>query len=398
MDIQIKTADKKGIRVNKYIIYLFGFLLLAAALVGTWLSMGDKQKWYQVETRKAAATSLGMGEFITSGQRVLTSNEMATVKYISKGPGERLEPGETVMTLESSVLSNELESAKIRLRRSEIEQKEALLTFEQSLNELALELRKSEISLKMATVELYAHKSLLEKNVVSELQYAKIQADYDQRQSELDAVVKKREHIQKFQVQRGQMMEELVSLERLNVARVQERLNNLVLQTSESVMVKEILVAIGDSVQSGTRLAVIGRENPDGVRLRFPQQDFSQLQVGTALLMNSNGEDFMATVNRVMPDLQDGYLVVETGAEGIPANARTEMSVQGKVNTAEASTVVAIYEPEYSLIPGQRVEIFLRRNGNISTVILTDVVRQGGWLVFPSRLKDGDEVVFKLVH
>ncbi len=399
MDIQITNPKGKNGIPNKSIIYLLGFLLVCFVLIAIWLSMGEKQEWYQIETRKTAVTSLGIGKFISSGQRTLTSNVRATVVSIPRAAGDRLEVGDLMMVLESSILNNEMELAKIKLRRAEIEQKEAMLTFEQSLNEAQLEFDKSEISLKIASVELAAHRTLLKKNVVSKLRYAQIQANYDQQQSESNAVRKRQSHLQKFQIQRRKMMEELVSIEHLNVARIEEQLSHLIIKATEQVVVKEVYVAMGDSVQQGTRLALIGQEYPDGVRLRFPQQDFSQLQVGGILLLYFNGEEFSAIITRVLPDLQGGYVVIETSAEGIPENARTEMSVQGKVNTTEVSaTVVAIYEPDYSLIPGKKIEILLRRKGDISTLVLSDIERSGTWLVFPSLLYEGDEIAFKSIN
>jgi RND family efflux transporter MFP subunit len=148
----------------------------------------------------------------------------------------------------------------------------------------------------LAQAEFARIKSLLDQRVVS-------QSEYDQRRTQAEAARQQYDAAKNGASQQFQMLQAA----RARVALARKAVADTVVRAPFSGSVAQRLVAVGDYVNRGTKVAVVVRVNPLRVQLTIPEQFISAVRVGQPVNFEVDaypGQQFTGTIKYVSPSLQ----------------------------------------------------------------------------------------------
>jgi membrane fusion protein, multidrug efflux system len=158
------------------------------------------------------------------------------------------------------------------------------------------EVQNAKSSFELAQSEFTRIKSLLDQRVVS-------QSEYDQRRNQMEAAR------QQFESAKNGASQQYQSLQaaRARVSLARKASADTVVRAPFNGIVAERLVAVGDYVTKGMKVATVVRVNPLRVQLTIPEQFVSAIAVGQPVTFEVDayaGRQFEGRVKYVSPSLQ----------------------------------------------------------------------------------------------
>jgi membrane fusion protein (multidrug efflux system) len=158
------------------------------------------------------------------------------------------------------------------------------------------EVQNAKAGYELAQSEFNRIKSLLDQRVVS-------QSEYDQRRTQAEAARQQYEAAKNGAAQQYQMLQAA----RARVALASKAAADTVVRAPFNGVVAQRLVAAGDYVNKGTKVAVVVRVNPLRVQLTVPEQFVSAVSTGAPVSFEVDaypGRTFEGTIKYVSPALQ----------------------------------------------------------------------------------------------
>src|SRR5438067_929345 len=158
------------------------------------------------------------------------------------------------------------------------------------------EVQNAKAGAELAQAEFARIKSLLDQRVVS-------QSEYDQRRTQAEAARQQYEAAKNGAAQQYQMLQAA----RARVALARKAVADTVVRAPFNGIVAQRLVAAGDYVNKGMKIAVVVRVNPLRVQLTVPEQFISAIAVGQPVAFEVDaypGRQFQGTMKFVSPALQ----------------------------------------------------------------------------------------------
>jgi|GEM_PF-5681060 len=377
-------------------------LLLISAVAGAWQIVDRRNAtgsapeglvYGEVVRGDVQPVAVGMGEFISTRQFSVSALESGVVEAVLHRPGDRVAQGDLLLRLHNPQLESDAEIAAIELRRAMLEQEEALRTMQREIDDAQSALLAAQLKLDIAQAELDAYAKLLDRHVVSDIAYRRIEAMAREAEHNLQVAERRVRESTEAAERRRRVARDVVELARTKQARLAERVSSLAVAAPADGYVKSFAVRAGDAATPGSALALIGPMRPDGARLRFPQHFLAALKPGLDVDLRFNATSRPGRVARVEPDLRDGYVVAEVAADDLPETARIDMAVRGEARLPALQDVLhmrSAYEapPDGALLP-----VWRRSSAGHEERLLVAVASPvGGYLVFKDGVHEGDLV------
>lgn len=393
MDIALDNDSKSD---HGFPWTVLALVLVAIAAVALWLwQPADRAEasiaWSEVRQGDIELNSPGIGRFISTRQRVITSRESGIVEAIAFQVGEPVEAGDVIVRTASPRLEDEIGSARIETTRERIQSLERLDQARLNFSRAEIELASAKIALETARSEFRMNTELADQDVVSKLEHERSRGrvrEAEKRlegaQLELDAA---REHLERQQ----RLHQETVRLGEMRIQQLLERREALAIRAPQAGVLKRLDIKVGDTLDAGRVIAEIGPGEPDGARLRFPQRTLDRLLPGVPVTLRFLDQTVAGRVVRILPNLVDGMLVAEVRADSLPPSARIDMAVRGDAHLGELEQVVHSQLPVSPDAEGE-LELQLEREGTLQQVRLSGVQRFGDYLVFTSGVRPGDRI------
>ena len=158
------------------------------------------------------------------------------------------------------------------------------------------EVQNAKATAELTQSEFTRIKSLLDQRVVS-------QSEYDQRRTQAEAARQQYEAAKNGAAQQYQMLQAA----RARVSLARKALADTVVRAPFNGVVAQRLVAAGDYVTKGMKIAVVVRVNPLRVQLTVPEQFISAIAVGQPVAFEVDayaGRRFEGTIKYISPGLQ----------------------------------------------------------------------------------------------
>ncbi|MEX2499659.1 MAG: HlyD family efflux transporter periplasmic adaptor subunit [Wenzhouxiangellaceae bacterium] len=384
---------KKFSKLNLAIFGAAGVLIVALFVL--LLSKSDDPDedlaWTKVRFGDLEHTSPGIGRFVSTSQRVITTQESGTVKEINANVGEPVQAGESLVVLANPQLENELNSTEIEVRQEQLQSRERLEEARREVAHAEIEVSTATVALETAQAENEMNAELFESDVISKLEFVRSESRVVEAEKRLEGsrleLTSAREHLER----QSTMHHETRLLGELRLEQLRSRIEALEIKAPEDGLIKRLDIRLGDNVSSAQPLAEIGPQAPDGARLRFPQRDLEQLQPGVPVSLRFLDQTVEGRIVRVLPDLIDGMVTAEVQAGSLPENARIDMAVRGDALLGRLSKVLFAPLPA---TPGSdgTLDVLRERNGNRERIQLQNVRSVAGNLVFGSGVKQGDRL------
>lgn len=394
MDRVLVGREKRG-PVGYWIGGVAALVVATIALSSLWLRRGagdvpDDAAWVEVQAGPLSDRVAGLGEFVSTAQRELTTGDGGTVELLVRKAGDAVKAGDEILRLANPKLQLEVEAAVSAARSLEIERQKAELASDRAVEEALIAVENARVNARTADSERAMTEELQHRQVVSRLQFEQALAKADQAANNLASLSRLLALARRQAQGEKAFRAEAVKLAELQRDRLRERLDGLSIRAPEPGLVKAVRVQLGDTVSAGAALATVGPASPDAVRLRFPQSALDRLAAGVAVDILLGEQHWAGRVVRVAPDPRDGLVTVEAALATMPEAARIGMAVRGDAVFGQLPNVVYARSAFTRPAPGQALKLFRKRGGEVTRLALNDVQSIDGALVFVSGVQKGD--------
>jgi HlyD family secretion protein len=337
----------------------------------------------------------GYGVLRSNEQALITALTSATVQEILLRPGARVTKDSLILRLSNPDLQQQLDAARIAVRQEQADLRRLVQTDERDLlaEQMALSKVHSDYEIQKTRNEL--QKDLAAQGVVPRLDYAE--------GVENEALLKEQLELERKRVVQFKLAaheSEAVQQEKINDARstydaVKKRADRLTVRAGIDGVLQRLPVDLGQSVNAGDQLALVGSEQNLLALVRISQAKADTLRIGQPAEIDTHRERVAGVVTRVAPEVTDGTIEVEIRfKDGVPASARPELNIDARVFTARLRDVLYVERPTNALAGGTGTLFFLRPDGrNAERREVRFAEESGRYIRLVSGAKQGDEVI-----
>jgi membrane fusion protein (multidrug efflux system) len=304
----LKLRNFEESSMNRGIAHSFlAALIFAAPLASAACSSGDAKGKDQpaepsaVAVAAAAAVEQPIARFIRATGTLMAEEQAdvaaETAGRIVSAPVERGTPvsaGAELVRISSTETDAQLKEAEANA--AQIEARLGITAGTAFDINAVPEVQNAKSSFELAQSEFTRIKSLLDQRVVS-------QSEYDQRRTQMEAARQQYESAKNGASQQYQSLQAA----RARVSLARKASADTVVRAPFGGIVAERLVAAGDYVTKGMKVATVVRVNPLRVQLTIPEQFVSAIAVGQPVTFEVDayaGRQFEGRVKYVSPSLQ----------------------------------------------------------------------------------------------
>lgn len=327
----------------------------------------------------------GFGKLKSKETRLLTAYSNATVEEIVLKPGALVEPDSVILRLSDPQIEQAVKDAeralvqtRNQLLQIQINQKRELLAQHSAIEVLRA-------SLESAELEVKAQSQLIEKGIVSNI-------DYQRR------VLEQRQLTRRLKLE-SQRVDQLKELHQANLAIAQSNIDaqteavTLIKQTQQRLVVKagiagvmqSLSVELGQSVNAGQQLALVGSMSQLYALINIPQANMQHVALNQIVSIDTRAGLISGQVSRVEPVVNNGSIQVEVAlTSALTNNARPELNIAGNISTGTLTDVLYVEKPVNSQAGSQSMLFKLDESG--SNAIATT-------LQFGAETKDTIQIV-----
>jgi RND family efflux transporter MFP subunit len=374
---------------------------IAAAAAGAACSAGDAKAKERaatpptVQVSPVAATEQPIARFIRATGSLMAEEQAdvaaETAGRVVSAPVERGTP--VVQGAELVRLSPTETDAQLKEAEANAAQLEARLglttggTFD--VNAVP-EVQNAKAGADLAQAEFARIKSLLDQRVVS-------QSEYDQRRTQAEAARQQYDAAKNGASQQFQMLQAA----RARVALARKAVADTVVRAPFSGSVAQRLVAVGDYVNRGTKVAVVVRVNPLRVQLTIPEQFISAVRVGQPVNFEVDaypGQQFTGTIKYVSPSLQADQraLTIEATVPNSNGMLKPGLFATARIERSERTSGVLVPKPAVQVVSGTS-RVFVVNGDHVEDRIVTTGDTVGELIEITTGLKSGERVATKNV-
>ena len=381
--------------------------VLAATLVASVLAIGfslgeaapsaaSADLWIDVARRGDLSSEIrATGTLVPKQNRWITAGVAGTVQELLVQPGERVKADDVVMRLANPAARSSAEKARAALAGAEADVAARRAGLELQRLEQGALLARAESSLRITRAKTAALARAEAAGVVSklELNQSLITMEQDERLAEVErqrSVAMKSNFDAQMKAIEA-LRDEFASA--LEMARRDEA--QLEVRAGIEGIVQEIGAELGEQVEPGTRLARVARHDVLVARLLVPESQADDLVLDLPVRIDVLGRMARGQVERIDPAVREGRVVVDVRfEEAVPAGARPDLTVEGRILLDELQDVVSIARPATATKDGAGT-LFVMRPG--SDVAERTRVRYGAGsadrIEVLSGVAEGDRVI-----
>lgn len=357
-------------------------------------------------------TVSGYGKFVPITQRGINALSGGHIVEVFKKPGNLVDKGEIILSLNNPKLSRLLETSELALLEEQANQQRVKAESAQELEDQRGKIRLAKVRLALADAELIAHKKLKENQVISTLDLHKAQVAWEQEDAMLQMELSRFQTLKKtrkatddstrYRLQKAIKQQELLAseVEQLNV------------RASMAGMLTELAdeLEIGRHVEEGRAVGMIADLSSYYARINITAADAEYVSPGLLTKVQFKGIEIIGEVSRVDPTVNNGSVELDISfSANLPAAVRPNIDVTAKINIAEHQNTLVIVRPvgvvrahrEYPLfVLDQSRSQFQRRNVSIGDIAgdkmqVLDGIFQGDKILLkvPKHLASSSEIM-----
>lgn len=347
------TLKKKPQSFNKKYLIVILISLIALFLIWTGVSLDDTPSLEKNNVRIAQVKQgtfkvnvSGYGRLKAKYQRLLTSQSQAIVESIQLYPGAKVNKDTVIMTLTDPQLEQAVINAKLELARQNAEFNQQVIAHKSEVLEREAQIALLNSELENAQLKAQAEEKLIDKGIVSLLDFKRSKLNVRQLEQRVSIEKTRQQHLKAMQVERMKISQDLITQYQHNFNMIKTRFDRLKVTAGIDGILQTLPVEIGQSVMPGTQLAMVGSDQKLKAQLLVQQNQADQIAIGMAASVMTSDKTIRAKVLRIDPVITDGRVMVELDLTGpLPANARPELTVEGKVHVKEINNALYVEQP-----------------------------------------------------
>ncbi|WP_275557235.1 HlyD family efflux transporter periplasmic adaptor subunit [Pseudoalteromonas sp. J010] len=305
----------------------------------------------------------GYGVLRSNKQKLITTQDPATVYEILVRPGGAVKPDTIILKMQDPDLTQQLESAEMELNRQQANfRRQKLANQRELLMEMATlaELTSQHQSLVMRRE---AQQTLRDQGVVPAIEVKTAELEEEQLAERVKLQEQRIAQLKLVHSEDLTISQELINQAHSILARLAEREAKLTVRAGTEGVLQRLAVELGQSVVAGQELAQVGSSKDLQALVRVSQSKAEQIQVGQSAVVNTRREQVQAKVTRISPQVQEGTIEVElTFVNGVPDSARPELNVDAQINTHQLKNVLYVERPSNTQSHSQQTLFVLEQD------------------------------------
>jgi len=287
----------------------------------------------------------GFGKLISKHKRLLTAPTVATIEEILVLPGTQVTPDTVIMKLRNPDLLLQVNNSQMELARHHASLRE--LKINQKIEYLAHQATLVQIRADLATAQLKveAQSSLASKGIVSSLDFKRSKLSATQLAERLAIEQQRLSHLSRAHHEKISVQSQLAKQLDANLALKQSLQAGLVIHADIEGVLQSMPVTLGQSVTAGEKLALVASNKTMIARLQIPQREAQDIAIGHEAEINTRTL-VRGIVNRIDPVITKGSVLIDIDiTDALPANARPELKVEGKIEVGMLNNALYVKHP-----------------------------------------------------
>lgn len=378
-------------------------VVLVAALVALLLRLGPalpsaerSSLWIDTVQRGDMLQEVrATGTLVPRTSRWLAAATAAQVDRILVWPGTVVQPDTVLMTLSNPEVQDSLRNAQAQVAaaQAEVAAKRAELQ-SQLLDERSTEAQ-AQADYASAKVKADADAKAVARHLIPEVRYEQEQIVLAQLKNRMQI---ERQRVRAFgasmQAQLDAVQAKLLQ-QQSNLQLRQRQADALQVRAGIAGVLQEVAVQEGAQVAAGTSLARVARTDVLIARLQVPEVQAKDVAMGMPVGVDTHNGVIAGKAERIDPAVRNGSVQVDVALSGkLPAGARPDLSVDGRIRIAELHDVVSVGRPALAAADSDLSLFRLDPDGDTATRV---PVRLGATSVDRVQvlrgLKPGDKVI-----
>ncbi|WP_027484546.1 HlyD family efflux transporter periplasmic adaptor subunit [Rhodanobacter sp. OR87] len=352
MDIANPLAAQRK-RRRRRIAVVAAALLLAALAIGA-MNLGPalpaverSSLWIDTVQRGDMLREVrAPGTLVPRDIHWLAAETSAQVAKIEVWPGTHVEADTILLRLASPQVENDLRNAQAQVVAAEARVAAKHAELQSQLLDERSSLAQAQAEYASAQVKSEADAKAMAKNLIPRVQYEQEQIALKQLQHRIEV---EQQRVQTFdagiKAQMAAVQAEL-QLQRSNLTLRQRQSDALDVRAGIAGTLQQMAVQEGQQVAAGTNLARVARGDVLIARLRVPEVQAKDVAQGMPVQVNTYNGMIDGTVTRIDPAVVDGSVQVDVTPTGsLPAGARPDLSVDGRIRIAKLDQVLSLGRP-----------------------------------------------------
>lgn len=342
-----RKRRRKQLVIGSGVLVLAG-LVIGAANLGPALPVIDRSAaWIDTVKRGDMLREVrAPGTLVPRDIHWLAAQTGAQVSKIEVWPGTKVESDTVLLRLISPQVDSDLRNAQAQVAAAEAQLAAKQAALQSQLLDERSSLAQAEADYASAKVKSDADALAMAKNLIPRVQYEQELIAVKQLQHRADV---EQERVKTFRsgiaAQMAAVRAEL-QLQQSNLVLRQRQAEALEVRAGIAGTLQQVAVQEGQQVAAGADLARVARGDVLIARLRVPEVQAKDVALGMPVQVNTYNGMIDGTVTRIDPAVVDGSVQVDVTPSGaLPAGARPDLSVDGRIRIAELKQVLSVGRP-----------------------------------------------------
>ena len=141
---------------------------------------------------------------------------------------------------------------------------------------------------------------------------------------------------------------------RKRVERMQQQVDELKVLASFDSIVLDVPLEVGQRVPMGANIAKLAQQDRLIAELRIPELQIRDVAVGNPVVIDTRNSLVNGVVSRIEPAVVGGNVQVDVAfPDGLPPDARADLSVEGRIKVADIDDTVYVDRPLFAQSQGR---------------------------------------------
>ena len=336
----------------------------------------------------------GYGSLVSVNQRLITADNTATVDEILLEPGAEVKNNSIILKLKNpqlrqklQVTQNALQSAITDRSKQDLIQQRELLEQESVLADI-----KAEVELAQLQVE--AESILAKSGIVSAMDFKRTQVRHKQLLNRSNLLQRRLDKLISVHLQQLKLMDDAINQARSEFESVQLQFGNLEVKAGINGVLQRLPVKLGQTVQAGTELALVGSVNPLIAKIKVPQLQADLINVGSKAEIDSRNGLISGHVSRIDPVVEDGAVAIDIALTmELNHNLKPMQVVDAVIYGQGRQDVLYLEQPSSILAESSSTVFRMVDMNNAQKVEVTFGKTSGRLIEVKQGLKKGDKII-----
>lgn len=336
----------------------------------------------------------GYGSLQSQNQRMITASSMATVDEIKLRPGAVVEPDSIILTLKNPTLEIAVQQAMANLHNKRTNSRKLVLEQQRELLDQRSRLSELKSEAELAELQVEAEAPLAAAGIISAMDARRSRARAEQLNERYQLEQQKFDTLHEVHQEHALIQQEEIQQAEAEFNNARYQLEQLVVRAGLHGVLQRLPVNLGQSVNIGDELALVGSLSPLIAEVKVPQMQVRLLQTGASAEVDTRHGIVTGQVMRIDPVVADGAVQVDILLpDDLTADIRPMQMVDARIYGQSRGQVNFVDRPA-GVAEDARIEVFKVDASQVASRVAVQFGKASGQQIeVVSGLAPGERII-----